>query len=292
MRKVIRRHPFVTAFFISTLLLALFSVYLFNSGAGSGGVLTLGDRIAVVEIDGILADSKQIIEEIESAKENENIKAVILRVNSPGGGVAPSQEIYSEIRKLAREKKVVASLSSVAASGGYYLACAAEKIVANPGTLTGSIGVVMDFTNLEGLFEKVGLKSYVVKSGRFKDIGSPAREMTAEEKDLLQDVITDVHNQFIHVIVEGRGLTEPEVRAIADGRIFSGAQAMKLGLVDKLGNLQDSIRLAADLSGIKGKPKVVYSDKKSGLLDYLFGTSARSFLENLTLPRLMYQLNI
>ncbi len=292
MLKAVRRHPFVTSFFVLAGLLIVFSFYLFEMGGVHGSALTLGDRVAVVEIEGIIADSRQIVEEIESAKENEHIKAVIFRINSPGGGVAPSQEIYSEIKKLSREKKVVASLSSVAASGGYYVACAAEKIVANPGTLTGSIGVIMNFTNLEGLFEKVGLKNYVVKSGKFKDIGSSAREMTVEEKELLQNVITDVHDQFVAAIVEGRGLPEAEVRAIADGRIFSGAQAMELGLVDKLGTLQDSIQLAADMAGIKGKPKVVYIDKKSGLLDYIFGNSVRSFWGNLSLPRLMYQLII
>jgi protease-4 len=189
-------------------------------------------------------------------------------------------------------KPVVASFGGVAASGGYYVACAAEKIVANPGTITGSIGVVMQFANLEELFKKIGYKGYVLKSGTHKDIGSPFREMTSEEKELLQEVIDNVHQQFIKAVAEGRKLSIEKVSAIADGRIFAGEQAKAVGLVDELGNLEDTILIAARLGGIKGKPAVIYTRKrKSSLLDFFTESIAQRLKEEVqdtTQPGLDY----
>ena len=230
----------------------------------------LGDKVGVVEINSIISNSREVIKGIRSFVEDAGVKAIVLRVDSPGGGVGASQEIYREVVKAREVKTVVASFGGVAASGGYYVACGADKIMANPGTITGSIGVVMQFANLEELFKKIGYKGYVIKSGTHKDVGSPFREMTPEEKELLQEVIDTVHQQFIRAVAEGRKLPMEKVAAIADGRIFSGEQALALGLVDELGNLEDTIDMAAQMAGVKGKPTVVYPRKrKPSLFDYL-----------------------
>ena len=230
----------------------------------------LGDKVGVVEINSVISNSREVIKGIRSFVEDAGVKAIVLRVDSPGGGVGASQEIYREVVKAREVKTVVASFGGVAASGGYYVACGADKIMANPGTITGSIGVVMQFANLEELFKKIGYKGYVIKSGTHKDVGSPFREMTPEEKELLQEVIDTVHRQFIRAVAEGRKLPMEKVAAIADGRIFSGEQALALGLVDELGNLEDTIEMAAQMAGVKGKPAVVYPRKrKPSLFDYL-----------------------
>ncbi len=233
------------------------------------------DKVALVKIEGVLVVAEQIVDEIKDYADDASIKAIIIRVDSPGGGVVPSQEIYDAVLNARKKgKKVIISMGSVAASGGYYVAAAADRIVANPGTLTGSIGVKMEFANLEKLLEKIGVKGMVVKSGEFKDIGSPYREMTEQERQLLQAVIDDVHSQFIEAVAKGRNLPEAQVRSIADGRIFTGRQALQLKLVDDLGDLDDSIRIAGELAGIKGKPKVVHREKKTSFLEYFKEESA------------------
>jgi len=231
--------------------------------------LAFGDKVGVVEIMGVITDPKETIHWIKTFREDKGIKAIVLRIDSPGGAVGASQEIYREVMKTRKFKKVVASMGNVAASGGYYIASAAHKIVANPGTITGSIGVVMQFTNAEELLKKIGLRGYVIKSAPHKDIGSPFREMTKQEKALLQEVIDNVHRQFVKAVAEGRGLPLREVEKIADGRIFSGEQALKLGLVDRLGSFEDAVSWAAELAGIKGKPHLVYGRRRPRILDYL-----------------------
>lgn len=220
------------------------------------------DCVAVVEIGGIITESREVIERLHRFRDNERVKAVVLRIDSPGGSVGPAQEIYAEVLKLREVKPVVASLGSVAASGGYYIACAAQHIVANPGTITGSIGVILEFANVEELMGKIGLKSVVIKSGRYKDILSPTREITGPERELLQGVIDSIHGQFIDAVASGRSLPHEQVVALADGRIFSGAQAQGLGLLDALGNLQDALDTAGALGGIAVSPKVIYPEKK------------------------------
>jgi protease-4 len=233
------------------------------------------DRVALVKIEGVLVTSDHVVDELHGYAEDSSIKAIVIRIDSPGGGVVPSQEIYNAVKYARKEgKKVVVSMGSVAASGGYYVAAAADKIVANPGTLTGSIGVKMEFANLEKLLEKIGVQGMIVKSGEYKDIGSPFRVMTEPEKKLLQGVIDDVHSQFIAAVAEGRQLQEADVRAIADGRIFTGQQALTLKLVDQLGDLTDSIQLAGSLAGIKGKPNVIERRKKIPFFEYLKEESA------------------
>lgn len=239
------------------------------------------DTIGVIEIKGIIKTARPILEHLVKFRKNKNIKAVILRIESPGGAVGPSQEIYLEVMKLRKIKPVVASLGAIAASGGYYIAAAANKIVAVPGTLTGSIGVKMEFPNLEKLFKKLGIESEVIKSGPYKDIGSPIREMTEAEKMLLERVVKDVHRQFLEAIAKGRNLPLEKVEAVADGSIFTGEEAKKLGLVDELGNFEDAVRLAAKLGGIKGEPKLYFPKEKSRLTKLLFESLSELLWENI-----------
>ena len=233
------------------------------------------DKIALVKLEGLLVTSEHAVEELNAYAEDSSIKAIVLRIDSPGGGVVVSQEIYNAVKNARKAgKKVVASMGTVAASGGYYVAAAADKIVANPGTLTGSIGVKMEFANIEKLLEKIGVRGVVVKAGEYKDVGSPFRDMSDQEKKILQDVIDDVHSQFIKAVAEGRNMQEADVRAIADGRIFTGRQALDLKLVDQMGDLTDSIKVAGDLVGIKGKPRVIEKRKTIPFFDYLKEESA------------------
>ena len=236
-----------------------------------GGNVSLGEKIAVVDITGVISRSDDTIKLIHTYRDDPGIKAIVVRIDSPGGSVAPVQEIYSELKKI--EKPIVASMGGSAASGGYYVACAADTIFANPGTLTGSIGVIMQFTQLKGLYDKVGLGHQVIKSGDFKDTGSPFREMTEQERAVLQSTVDDVYNQFVDTIFEARGehLTRDEIVELADGRIFSGKQALDSKLLDQLGNLHDAIKTAGELADIEGKPKVVRKEKKTSLLEQLTG---------------------
>jgi protease-4 len=276
-----KKNPVLIVLLTSAILGALFFVVLFVSYSLSGkrAAASLSsvrsDRVALVKIEGVLLMSEQVVEELRDYVEDSSIKAIVIRIDSPGGGVVPSQEIYNAVKSARKEgKKVIVSMGSVAASGGYYIAAAADKIVANPGTITGSIGVKMEFANLEKLLEKIGVKGMVVKTGEYKDIGSPYRAMTPQEKKLLQDVIDDVQSQFVTAVAEGRGLPEADVRAIADGRIFTGQQALHLKLVDQLGDLDDSIQVAGALVGIKGKPTVIEKRKKIPFFEFLKEESA------------------
>jgi protease-4 len=255
-------------------LLIFFFILLFLIGRYSGGKtggFAFGDKIAIVEVRGVITQSSGVIEELQQYLADDGVKAIILRVDSPGGGVGPSQEIYREIMRIKSnsKRKVVTSMGSVAASGGYYIACASDLIVANPGTITGSIGVVMQFSNFEELLKKIGIKGVVLKSGEHKDIGSPFREMTPEEKRIMQEVLDNVHQQFIQAVAEGRKLERSKVAQIADGRILTGEQAKNFGLVDQLGNLQDTIDITAKMVGIEGKPNVLYPKKKISIWELL-----------------------
>lgn len=233
---------------------------------GDEDTLSGGDGVGVVELKGVIVDGQETIRQLRSMKKDEHVKAVVLRVDSPGGVVGPSQEIYAAVKDLARTKKVVVSMGSVAASGGYYVSAPATLIYANPGTITGSIGVLMKFSNIEGLMDKLGMKAITIKTGKFKDTGSPARAMTDEERGMLQGVIDSTHGQFVKAVAQGRKLPEESVRAIADGRIFSGEQALALKLVDRIGSMQDAVDEAARLGGIKGEPKLIRTPKKKGKL--------------------------
>jgi protease IV len=233
--------------------------------------LPIGDKVALIRIEGPIIDSKDAIDTLKDYVKDLSVKAIVLRVDSPGGAVAPSQEIYEEVRKAVAKKTIVVSMGSVAASGGYYIASPATRIIANPGTLTGSIGVIMEIPNIEGLMSKIGVKSEVIKSGKHKDIASVFRGIGKEEREILQDVLDNVHNQFITAVSEGRKMLRDDVQRIADGRIYTGEQALKIGLIDELGNLEDAVKAAAKLSGIKGEPSVVSKEEKFSLIGLLRG---------------------
>lgn len=242
-------------------------------------VVGIGDKIAVVEIEGEIVDSRETIERLHEYADAHAVKAIIVRINSPGGAVAPSQEVFSEILKLRKKtgKPIVASMNSVAASGGYYIAAACDSIVANPGTITGSIGVISQWFNMEELVKWAKLKPETLTSGRMKDAGSPFRAISPEERDYLQAIVAQLHEQFVAAVAEGRRgkLTREEVRALADGRVYTGEEAKKLKLVDSIGNFEDAVDVAAKLAGVKGTPKVLYPRKREGtLLELLSGMAA------------------
>ena len=259
-------HPILTVivilaavgFFLGLVMTLFFSV------AGSSEALSFKEKIGVLPLEGAITESDSLVAQLVEFRKDRRIKAIILRVNSPGGGVGPSQEIYREIRKTIDIKKVVASMGSVAASGGYYVASAADKIVANPGTLAGSIGVIMEFVQAEELLKKIGVSVEVLKTGEFKDIGSFHRKLSERDREMIRTLVFDVQRQFVDAVAQGRNLPVEKVREIADGRILSGAQCKDLGLVDQLGNFEDAVELAKTLAGIKGEVTLVYPKKPRG----------------------------
>jgi len=238
------------------------------SQTGSSFFSSSRGMVGVLELNGIILDSKKVLSRLERLEESDQIKAVVLRLNSPGGAVAPSQEIYEAVKSF--KKPLVVSMGSVAASGAYYIAAGAKKVFANPGTMTGSIGVIMEFLNLEKLYSWAKVDRFSVKSGKFKDIGAEYRAMTADEKALLQTMINDILSQFREAVSKGRSLKPEHVVTISDGRIFSGRQAKAQGLVDELGTLKDAINEAAKQGGIQGKPTVYYIEKPKSIVEKLF----------------------
>jgi len=279
-----------------TLLLFLAIMFIFIYGALQGEQFAIvgGDRVAIVEVFGTITSPYDVIRQLKKYGEDGSIPSVVLHINSPGGGVAASQEIYEEINKL-REKgvKVVASMSAVAASGAYYIACAADTIVANPGTLTGSIGVIFEWPILSELMRKLGVKLEVIKSGDMKDVGSIGRPITRREREMLQSVVDDTYNQFVEVVSRERGLPIEDVIELADGRIFTGNQARDLGLVDVIGNFEDAIQIAAEMGGIEGKPKTVKERVRRvswwELLTERMGDLAGVLEEDKNMPKLEYR---
>jgi protease-4 len=231
------------------------------------------ERIALVRIEGVILDAQQTVGDLKKYGEHPLVKAIVLRIDSPGGGVVPSQEIHDAVLRVRHKhnKTVIASMGTVAASGGYYIAAATDRIIANPGTLTGSIGVIMELANVEGLLKKIGVENVVVKSGRHKDIGSPFHAMSPEDRRILQSVMDDVHKQFMEAVADGRSLSLTDVQSLADGRIFTGRQAKDAKLVDELGDLNDAIKLAADLTGIEGEPRVVEPKKRFSVRELIEG---------------------
>ncbi len=248
------------------------------------------EAVGVVEVKGVITDSEQVIKELVRFRRSDKIKAIILRVDSPGGGVAPTQEIYREIQRTKASKTVIASLGGLAASGGLYVASAADKIVSNPATVTGSIGVIMQMVNIEGILGKVGFQPVVIKSGKYKDIGSSTRTMTDEERVILQNIVDQLHQQFVKDVAQGRGLEVDAVGEMADGRIFTGEQAKQLGLVDRLGNFEDAVAWTAQLAGLEGPVKLIYPEKsKSWWQDILSGKSPVNILPGFVEQPLKFQ---
>ncbi len=249
------------AFFLGTYLTTWFI-----EGPPSGA-----NQIALVRVEGVIMAADDTVEQLRTFAENPAIKAILLRIDSPGGAVVPSQEIYDEVKKIraAGKQKLVVSMGTVAASGGYYIASASDKIVANPGTLTGSIGVIMELPNLEGLMKKIGVETTVIKSGAHKDLVSPFRTMGDAERQILQRVMDDVHDQFIQAVSDGRGLEKAVVTGLADGQVFTGRQAKEKGLIDELGSFEDAIKIAGELAGIVGRPTIVEPKRPFSLSQWL-----------------------
>jgi protease-4 len=262
-----RRHPFlfflmaITAFFtiafLGFIIILSFGSKMINTQLTAQYSSTKGN-IGIVEINGMILSSKKIIQDIKTFRDDDSIKAIILRIDSPGGGIGPSQEIYREIIKTKMDKKIITSMGSVAASGGYYIASATDGIVANPGTITGSIGVIMEYANIMEIAKKIGISPVVIKSGEFKDMGSPFRDLKDSEKMILQELVDELHLQFVSDAAKARGMEIKTMATLADGRAYTGQKALKLKLVDRLGNLDDAVQWAGELGQIKEKLKPVY----------------------------------
>lgn len=255
---------------LSLVLASLLVAAAFGLRGGPTGTQASGHAVGIVRIEGVIVAGKGsdftgatlgadgVVEQLRAAAQDPSIRAVVLRLNSPGGSAAAAQEIAREVDRLRRSgKKVVASLGDTAASGAYWIAARADRIVANPATITGSIGVIIQTQHLVGLYEKLGIDTETIKSGPHKDMGSPTRPLTPEERRIFQSMVDDIYNQFIGVVARGRNMDEDRVRQLADGRVFTGNQAKELGLVDELGDLRDAVRLAGRLAGIRGEPRVV-----------------------------------
>ncbi|NTV15279.1 MAG: signal peptide peptidase SppA [Desulfobulbaceae bacterium] len=296
-----RQHPVTgiimalgAVFLCSWIIVSIFLAIFPASGDGQEIFLASG-KIGVVEIKGVITSAENAIRDLSEFRKDRQIRAIILRIDSPGGAVGASQELFTEVKRTNQTKPVVASMGSVAASGGYYAALGASKILANPGTLTGSIGVIVKFPNLTEIFDKIGYHTEIIKSGKLKDIGALNRPMTPEEKVLLQDIIDNVHRQFVTAVSENRKLPRERVESLADGRIFSGEQALKSGLIDQFGNFNDAVIEASRLAGMKNElPPLVYASAKDfSLLRLLLGTSGETTWQGLTSlnPSLAYELN-
>jgi protease IV len=247
-------------------------------GGQGGGDLAFGDRIQVVDIEGELVDSRPILEQLKRYEDNKSVNAILLNVDSPGGGVAVSQEIYKEIKRLREEKEkiIVAYMSSVGASGAYYISVPATRIIANPGTVVGSIGVIAEWTNYGDLMQWAKLKDVIFKTGEFKDTGTPTRALTDREKAYFQGLIDDMHVQFVEAVADGRKMDVAQVQTFADGRVFTGRDAREKKLIDDVGNFQDAVNLTASLAGITGKPNLLrVTRQRVTLLDVLTGDVSR-----------------
>ncbi len=248
----------IAALVLGGFALTIAFIYVIGKGGDGIGVGALGGRLAQVDIKGVIADSEDIVRQVKKYQEDSSIKGIVLRVDSPGGGVAASQEIYDQLMKFKNDGKIiVVSMGAVAASGGLYVSCAGDTILANPGTITGSIGVILSYPVLEQLMGKVGMKIEVIKSGRLKDVGNYAREVTAEDRRMLQSLIDDTYDQFVNVVAESREIETKEVKKFADGSIFTGRQAYEMGLIDRLGTLEDAISIAGEMTDLGDDPRIV-----------------------------------
>ena len=294
-----QEHPVLLGFFILGCIFVLFwagiTFFIASISKPKAPFFSRSEGVGIVELFGPIISAEETLKVLTDFRNDDAVKALVLRIDSPGGAVGASQEIFEEVKRTAAEKPVVASMGSIAASGGFYAAIGANKIVANPGTLTGSIGVILKFANLQELFAKIGYKSEVVKSGALKDIGSPDRPLTDAERQLLQNLIDSVHQQFVRAVAEQRNIPVETVLPIADGRILTGEQAKERGLIDAFGNFTDAVSLAAELGGLTDKePQLIYPEEDRFPFSRLFSGEASSWLHNLMprqTPFLSYQLD-
>ena len=299
--KLVARRSVITALVIGVIvLMAVAGIVLsvLTARGGQGGVGGFGERIAVLDLNGTIGDDRTFLKELRAFRKDASIKGFVISINSPGGVVAPSQSIYSELKRIRDEDSVpiFAAIGSVGASGGYYVALASDTIFALPGSITGSIGVIMEFPDASGLMQKVGVQMQAVKSAEHKDVGSPFRPLGEADRALLQSLVQDVYGQFVTVVATERKLTIDSVTVLADGRILTGRQALQSGLIDALGNEPDAIRALGSRLGLGDEPKIVRPAKeKDGLLGTLLGRTtagavARAVqpLGQMAGPRLMY----
>jgi protease IV len=236
-----------------------------------------GDRIAVIDLRGEITSSEDVIRQLKKYRSSSSVKAILLHIDSPGGGVVPSQEMYEEVRKTRDGgKPVIVSMGSLAASGGYYVSCGATRLVANRGTLTGSIGVISEFLQVKDALAKLGISQKTIKAGKLKDAGSPTKNMTGDDQAYFQSLMDDVHRQFIDVVARERRMPAEKVRALADGRVFTGEQAVELGLVDTLGTFEDAVKIAAGFAGISGEPSMIRERRKQPWWDSMFGEAGET----------------
>jgi protease-4 len=267
-------------FFVAIILVAAGAL------SGEGGWAGLGgDRIAVIHVEGAIFDSRTVVEQMKMYADDERVRAILLRIDSPGGGVAASQEIHDQVRWLREEKKkkVTVSMGSVAASGGYYIACASDLIVANPGTVTGSIGVIAEWVNFADLLKWAQVRPEVIKSGEMKDAGSPTRELSPKEREYIQGIINQMYQQFVNAVAAGRGekgLSRERILQLADGRVYTGEEALKEKLIDELGGYEAALRRTAELAGIRGEPQIVTPPRprRGSILDLLTDADVESIL--------------
>ncbi len=282
------KHPFLSGLFFLIVFIGVFGLgiylILFKLQVKSNYNVVKGSSpyaIGVIDLNGTITSSSDFISLLEHYKDDSYVKAVIIRVNSPGGEVAPSQAIYEEIMKFRKHKKVIVSMGSVAASGAYYISSAADEIVAEPGSLTGSIGVIMEMPNIYPLMKKIGVSYNYIQSGPYKDIGTPFKEMTPAQRDKLQEVVMNVYGQFVSAVAKGRNLKAGYVKSLANGMIYSGDQALRYHLVDKLGDFNDAIDVAKKISGIKGTPTIIYPVKKQpNLIRSVIRRAVKSFIDS------------
>ncbi len=261
-----------------------FLVLAYTAVKGETPRLASGPRIGVIPIEGVIGvdgrdgvDSQQVLRALKRFADDDDMKAIVVRIDSPGGAVAPSQEIFDELRRVADDKVIVCSMGSVAASGGLYVAMGCDRIVAEAGTLTGSIGVISQFVNVKGLADRFSVKMETVKSGKLKDAGNPFRDMTPEDRAYWQALVDQVYRQFVAAVADSRDIAEDDVRKFADGRVLTGEQAQQLGLIDDLGNFHDAVDLAAKQAGLKGEPRLVYPPEERGrFFQELWGDAARA----------------
>ncbi|MCW7754167.1 signal peptide peptidase SppA [Desulfobotulus sp. H1] len=273
-----RRHPYLFFILIMTAMITGSSM-LIRLGSVVTKSEAKGEKIGVVELVGPIMESSQVLEDLRTFREDPSIRAIVIRVDSPGGGVGPSQEIFRALQRAREDKIVIASLGSVAASGGYYAAAATDGIMANAGTVTGSIGVILGYTNFRHLVERIGLEPVVIKSGDNKDMASPVRDLTPEQREILQAFVDRLHGQFVRDVAEGRSMEEEVVARLADGRIYAGDEAMGLGLVDRIGNFEDALSWAAERAGIPaGAWVAVYPERETSWLWNLVDGGARSLV--------------
>jgi protease-4 len=279
------------------IFIVLSFVFLFSGDDTEDVSSGTAGTVALIELNEPIVSSQQIVQQLKKYRENANIRAIVLRVDSPGGGVSASQEIYEEVKKTREYgKPIVVSMGSVAASGGYYVSIGASRIVANPGSITGSIGVISQFMHINALLDKIGVTSTTIKSGKLKDAGSPLRKPNEEDKKYFQEMVDDIYDQFVSAVAKERKLDKALVKKYADGRVFTGRKAYELKLIDTLGTYQDAIKIAAQLAQVYGTPRVIKERKREKLSDMIFG-EVRSELtglknELLNQPIVQYRYNL